>query len=196
MTAAAIGAKMRASRATIPVPPPLKLIAVIALVAVAAGAVIALAPPSEAPEARFVTLSGENLASADLRGKVVLVNFWATSCAVCVEEMPMLVATYREFAPRGYETVAVAMSYDHPNAVAEFAQRHGLPFKVALDSSGEVARRYGGVAGTPTSFVIDRRGRILKRYLGRPDEAELHALIRRALADPAESGLPARVAQK
>ena len=172
-------------REPISVTPSVKLIAAIALLAITAGAGIALSHRTEAPEARFVTLSGENLTGADLRGKVVLVNFWATSCAVCVEEMPMLVATYRKFAPRGYETVAVAMSYDHPNAVAEFAQRHALPFKVALDLSGEVAQRYGGIAGTPTSFIIDRRGRILKRYLGRPDEAELHTLIGRALADPA-----------
>ena len=96
-----------------------------------------------------------------------------------------MVQTYRKFAPRGYDMVAVAMSYDHPNQVAEFAQRRGLPFKVAIDGSGEVAKRFGNVRATPTSFLIDRRGRILKRYLGEPDWAEFHALLDKVLDEPA-----------
>ena len=161
---------------------PAKIIVAVAALAIAASAAFAVFRSETAPEVRFVTLSGERIATSDLRGHVVLVNFWATSCAVCVAEMPMLAATHRRFAPRGLETVAVAMSYDHPNAVAAFALRRTLPFKVALDLSGEAANSFGGIVGTPTTFVLDRRGRIVKRYLGRPDERELHALIERTLA--------------
>jgi peroxiredoxin len=138
-----------------------------------------------APEVRFATLAGQNFATSDLRGKVVLVNFWATSCAVCVHEMPMLTQTYRKFAPRGYEMVAVAMSYDHPNLVADFAQKNRLPFRVALDPDGAIAKQWGNVQATPTTFVVDRRGRIVKRFVGEPAVAELHAVLERALADPA-----------
>jgi peroxiredoxin len=151
----------------------------------AAAAALFIARPAGAPQVTFATLSGEKLATTDLRGKVLLVNFWATSCVVCVKEMPRMVETYKKYAPRGYEMVAVAMSYDHPNQVAEFAQRRALPFKVAVDGSGEIARGFGNIRVTPTSFLIDRQGRIVKRYLGEPDWGEFHALVEKALEDPA-----------
>jgi peroxiredoxin len=164
---------------------PAKIIVAVAALAIAAGAAFAVFRGETAPEVRFVTLSGEHFATSDLRGKVVVVNFWATSCAICVAEMPMLAGTQHKFAARGLETVAVAMSYDHPNAVAAFARRHALPFRVALDLSGEAASGFGGIVGTPTTFVLDRHGRIVKRYLGRPDEQALHALIEQTIANPA-----------
>ena len=162
-----------------------KLIVAVALVAIAAGAAFALWQRAETPRAEFVALSGGNFSTAGLRGKVVLVNFWATSCAVCVAEMPRMVEAWRRYAPRGYEMVAVAMSYDHPNAVAAFARAHALPFRVALDTSGEAARAFGNVSVTPTTYLLDRRGRILTRYVGEPDWQDFHARVERALAEPA-----------
>jgi peroxiredoxin len=134
------------------------------------------------PDVTITTIQGEQLTAASLRGKVVLVNFWATSCATCVKEMPRLVETYRRHRARGFETIAVAMSYDPPNYVLHYAARNALPFKVALDPTGAAARAFGDVELTPTTFVIDRRGTIVKRYLGEPDFAELDRLIERALA--------------
>lgn len=138
-----------------------------------------LAPPQRvaAPDATFTTIEGQTLATADLRGTVVLVNFWATDCIPCMREMPRIVQTYNKYRARGFETVAVAMSYDPPNRVLDYARKNALPFKIALDLSGELARRFGDVQFTPTSFVIDRRGNIVKRYLGEPDFAALHSLL-------------------
>lgn len=157
-------------------------ILVVAAIAVAVG--FAFTQRSRAPNVEFVTLSGHNFTTADLRGKVVLVNFWATSCSTCVHEMPMLVRTQKEFGSRGYVTVAVAMSYDNPNYVAAFAQENRLPFKVALDSRGKIAKAFGNVMVTPTSFLLDKNGHILKQYLGEPNPKAFHALINRALAQP------------
>ena len=162
-----------------------KLILGLVALATVVAAALFYSRPAAAPEVGFPMLAGENLTTSGLRGKVVLVNFWATSCAICVKEMPMLVATHRKFAPRGYATVAVAMSYDHPNSVAEYVRNNALPFHVALDSSGDIARDFGKVRLTPATFIIDRRGRILKQYLGAPDQAELQALLEKALAEPA-----------
>jgi peroxiredoxin len=92
-----------------------------------------------------------------------------------------MVDTYRKFAPRGYEMVAVAVS-DHPNSVAAFAQKRALPFKVALDGDGSIAREFGRIRITPTSFLIDKHGRVLKEYVGEPDWAEFHALVEKALS--------------
>jgi len=144
-----------------------------------------LAPggPTRLPEIALTTIRGERLTAADLRGKVVLVNFWATSCVTCVREMPKLVDTYRRYRDRGFETVAVAMSYDPPNYVLHYAERNALPFKVALDPMGAAARAYGDVSLTPTTFVVDRGGAIVKRYVGEPDFAELDRIIEAKLAE-------------
>jgi peroxiredoxin len=136
-----------------------------------------------APESSFVLLDGSTLSTQQLQGKVSLVNFWATSCTSCVAEMPDLVATYNKFKDRGYETVAVAMRYDPPSYVVNFAQTRQLPFKVAIDNTGAVARAWGGVQLTPTSFLVNKQGEIVKRFVGTPDFVELHQLIDKLLAE-------------
>lgn len=155
-----------------------------AVALLAAGAYV-YTRPEPAPEVQFTRLSGGPLGMQALRGKVVLVNFWATSCETCVHEMPRMIETYQRYAPRGYEMVAVAMSYDHPNYVAAFARQNQLPFTVALDTSGEVAKRFGNVMVTPTTYLIDRRGNIVKQYLGEPNWDEFHALVEKKLSEPA-----------
>ena len=158
-----------------------KLISLVAVVAIAAGTALAWWQRAPAPQAQFIALAGGNFSTADLQGKVVLVNFWATTCVTCVAEMPKMVETWKRFAPHGYEMVAVAMSYDHPNAVAEFAQRRALPFRVALDTGGAVARAFGDVRVTPTTYLLDRRGRVVVKYVGEPDWRDLYTRIDRAL---------------
>lgn len=153
--------------------------------ALGAGALLGLAGCTgrdAAPESRFVLLDGSAMTTADLKGKVTLVNFWATTCVTCVKEMPALVATHQKFAPRGYETIAVAMSYDPPAWVLNFAQSRQLPFKVALDNTGEIAKAWGDVKLTPTTYLVDKRGQIVKRYLGEPEMGALHELIDKLLA--------------
>lgn len=136
-----------------------------------------------APPSSFVLLDGSSLSTAQLKGKVTLVNFWATSCTTCVAEMPQLMATHQKFKDRGYDTLAVAMSYDPPSYVVNFAQTRQLPFKVAIDNTGANARAWGDVQLTPTSYLLNRRGEIVKRYVGAPDFDELHRLIDKLVAE-------------
>ncbi|MGI4848446.1 MAG: TlpA disulfide reductase family protein [Janthinobacterium lividum] len=162
---------------------PLIKVAVAGLVlALAAGAWLSLARKDVAPEVTFTSLDGKQFTSASLHGKVVMVNFWATSCETCVKEMPAMVQTYNKYKGQGLEYVAVAMSYDPPNYVVNYAQTRSLPFKVALDTKGELARAFGEVKLTPTTYVIDKQGHILKRYVGEPNFNELHALLEKAIA--------------
>ena len=135
-----------------------------------------------APASTFVLIDGSKTTTADLKGKVTLVNFWATTCVSCVKEMPMLADTYNKYKDRGYETLAVAMSYDPPNWVVNFAQSRQLPFKVALDNTGEIAKAWGDVKLTPTTYLVDKQGNIVKRFVGEPDKAALHQLIEKLLA--------------
>lgn len=136
---------------------------------------------SQAPQSGFVLLDGSRLSTADFRGKVMLINFWATSCTTCVAEMPRMVSTYEKFHRRGFDTLAVAMQYDPPSYVVNFAETRKLPFKVAIDNTGGVAKAWGRVQLTPTTFVVDKKGIIVKRYVGEPDFVELHQLIERLL---------------
>ena len=138
---------------------------------------------SVAPASTFVLLDGSKKSTEDLKGKVTLVNFWATSCVTCVAEMPKVIATYDKYQARGYDTLAVAMSYDPPSYVVNFAETRKLPFKVAIDNTGAVAKAWGDVQLTPTTYVVNKRGEIVKRYVGEPDFAELHKLIEKLLAE-------------
>ncbi len=136
-----------------------------------------------APSSTFVLLDGSQQTTADLRGKVTLVNFWATSCTTCVAEMPDIVRTYDKYRAQGFETLAVAMSYYPPSYVVNFAESRKLPFKVAIDNTGAVARAWGDIKITPTTYIVNKRGEIVKSYVGAPDFAELHRLIEKLLAE-------------
>ena len=137
-----------------------------------------LAPPSS-----FVLLDGSTRDETSLRGKVTLVNFWATSCTSCVAEMPRLVATYQKYNSVGFDTIAVAMSYDPPSYVVNFTQTRQLPFSVAIDNTGTLAKAWGEVKLTPTTYLVNKRGEIVTRYLGEPDFVDLHQLIEKLLAE-------------
>jgi peroxiredoxin len=131
----------------------------------------------------YVLLDGAKADSSQWAGKVMLVNFWATSCTTCVKEMPQIVATHEKFKARGFDTLAVAMSYDPPAFVANFASSRKLPFGVAIDNTGAIAKQFGKVQLTPTTLLIDKHGEIIKRYVGEPDFAALHGLIERLLTE-------------
>lgn len=145
--------------------------------------VAACARRERAPEVAYTLLDGRPAQLASLRNQVVLVNFWATSCATCVQEMPALVDTWRRLRGRGYETLAVAMQHDPPALVARYAETKALPFGVVIDNTGAIAKAFGDVPGTPTTFLIDKKGAIVKRFVGEPDFAELHALVEQLLAE-------------
>jgi peroxiredoxin len=153
-----------------------------AVLAIAGIGYATFARTAPAPDVTFISINGEKISTQSLRGKVVMVNFWATSCTTCVHEMPAMVDTYNRFKDQGLEFVAVAMKYDPPNYVLNYAQTRKLPFKVALDSAGDLARSFGDVALTPTTFVIGKDGKIIKRYVGEPEFSSLHALLQKALA--------------
>jgi thiol-disulfide isomerase/thioredoxin len=137
-----------------------------------------LAPPSS-----FVMLDGSTQDTSSFKGKVTLVNFWATSCVTCVAEMPQLISTFEKYSPKGFDTIAVAMSYDPPSYVVNFAQTRALPFSVAIDNTGAVAKAWGDINLTPTTFIVNKRGEIVKRYVGEPNFPELHRLIEDLLAE-------------
>lgn len=155
-------------------------VVITAVVLIAATSAWLLRAPA-APQVFGQTIAGEPVGPKELAGRPYLVNFWATSCVTCVKEMPELVAVHQEFAARGYRTVAVAMSYDRPDYIATFVKDRGIPFLVIYDKDNAWTKAYGNVAVTPTSFLIDRDGKVIKRYVGEPNFSELRKIIAREL---------------
>ena len=164
-------------------PHPLPRRALLATGALLLGGLGGCAGRDPAPGFGYTLLDGSKGHTDRLRGKVVLINFWATSCVTCVKEMPALTATHERFKARGYETLAVAMSYDPPAYVANFAETRKLPFGVVIDNTGAIARAFNDTTITPTTFLLDKQGRIVKRYVGEPDFAELNGLVDKLLGE-------------
>ena len=154
---------------------------VVALLVVAALAYAMLSKP-DAPAVTFVTLDGRPIQLDSLRGKVVLVNFWATTCPGCIKEMPGMIETYNQYKAKGFEIIAVAMPYDPPSYVVNFTQTRQLPFPVVLDAKGELVKAFGNVQLTPTSFIIGKKGQILEQKLGELDFVKLKALLDKELS--------------
>jgi thiol-disulfide isomerase/thioredoxin len=125
-----------------------------------------LDPPVPAPSVGFAALEGDKVTLADFRGKVVLVNFWATWCAPCVREMPDLESLHLKFAEEGFAVLAVSEDRGAAPVVEPFLGELGLRhLPVFLDPKGSLARAFE-VPGLPTSYLIDRRGRVVARLVG------------------------------
>lgn len=125
-------------------------------------------PGRMAPTYAASTLEGDSVDLAGLRGRVVVLNVWATWCAPCIREMPALQRIHEKLADRGLSVVAVSVDVAAAGAdeeVRAFVDRFDLTFTVLRDASGRIEDAFG-VAGLPTTFIIDRDGRIQRKILG------------------------------
>lgn len=130
----------------------------------------------------FTTINGEKISMKSLKGKVVLVSFWATDCVSCVKEMPDLIKTYNQYNKKGLEIIAVAMPYDPPLQVVNFARQKELPFPVMHDSYAEITQKFGGVSLTPTAYLYNKDGKRIQRAVGILNFDKLHALLDQELS--------------
>lgn len=146
-----------------------------------ASAALGLGSGSEpAPSFRLETLDGDSIGLGDLRGQVVLVNFWASWCAPCRIEMPGFERVYRARRDDGFVIVGIATDRWAEDRVREFVREHDITYPILLATS-EVVRAYGGVTALPESFLIDREGRIRHRVVGYFAEPALRAAVDRML---------------
>jgi len=126
---------------------------------------------SAASSVPFKTLDGQKFSLNELPGSK-LVNFWSTSCHICLKEMPELVELHEDYESQGFTVIAVAMPGDRPDLVLEVSQQRNLPFPVALDLDGQVISAFKTangktIKGTPTTFLINANGDLLGRYVGK-----------------------------
>lgn len=138
--------------------------------------------PKLAPDVSFITIKGEKIALKNLRGKPVLVTFWATDCPSCVKEINDFIALYQQFHTQGLEIIAVAMYYDPPNHVVEMTTAKQIPYKVALDLNAELAYAFGRIQLTPTTLLINPQGLIVLKKTGRFELADMQQRIQQYAA--------------
>ncbi len=137
---------------------------------------------SAAPEfdLNILNANGKTLKLSDLKGKAVLLNFWATWCEPCKVEMPWFVDLQKEYGPQGLQIVGVSMDDEPEKIVPEFAKKMGVNYPILVGTE-KVADLYGGVEGLPTSFFIDRSGKVVAREAGLISQSRIVENIKKSL---------------
>lgn len=141
-----------------------------------------LSSSAKAPDFSFTSIDGKNYNSESLKGRVTMVKFWSTDCTTCVAQMPDNIEYYNEFHDQGFDFIAVALKHDPLDYVRNFTESRQLPFIVVSDHDGALAKAFDDVRMTPTAFLIDKQGRIVKRYLGNYDKDAFKQTLKKALA--------------
>jgi peroxiredoxin len=116
-----------------------------------------------APGFTLTDINGKSVSLSDFRGKVVILDFWATWCPPCKQEIPDFISLQKEYGPRGLQVVGVAL--DEPGKVQAFARQNGMNYPVLLGTQ-DLASKYGGIRGIPTTFVIDKTGKLVNKFEG------------------------------
>lgn len=150
-------------------------------VATAQPAAAALAVGDAAPDFTLNrSLDGKPAKLSDMKGKVRLVDFWATWCPPCREEIPGFIALQKKYQAKGLEVIGVSVDQGGPEKVNDFVKKQGINY-LSLMSSSEAEAAYGGIRSIPTTFLIDRKGKVVKKYLGATPmetfEADLKPLL-------------------
>jgi peroxiredoxin len=129
------------------------------------------------PDVTFTTIAGKKIALKDLRGKPVIVTFWATDCPACIKEIPDLIDLHTQYHKQGLEIIAVAMYYDPPDHIVTMTKDQQLPYNVALDLKSEHAHAFGDVQLIPSTFLISPDGLFALKKTGVFDPAEMKTRI-------------------
>jgi len=135
-----------------------------------------------APDFQVRTLEGQTLQLSALKGKVILLDFWATWCPPCRAEVPHLRQLYAQYQPKGLEIIGVSLDRNGEDTVRSFVQQNGLLYPVAMGEE-RLTSAYGGIVGIPTAFLIDKQGSIVKKYVGYQDKSVFEQEIRRLLEE-------------
>ncbi|MCC7461247.1 MAG: TlpA family protein disulfide reductase [Gammaproteobacteria bacterium] len=152
----------------------------IALLAFTGGAAAALKPGDALPQFARTDLEGRPVRTTELRGKLVLLNFWATWCAPCREEIPVFSRWQKTYGGHGLRVIGISMD-DDAASVREFLQQVPASYPIVLGDA-KFAAQLGGVLGLPLSYLIDAQGRVIARHQGAVDLPELEATIQERLA--------------
>jgi peroxiredoxin len=153
------------------------LVVLVVVIVLVIGAWQLLPEPAPMPDVRFDMLDGRQIDSRTLRGRPVLVHFWAIDCGVCERDFPRLESLSRDLKDRELMVIGIAPASDPPAAVADFVSQTSVAYPVSRDVHGEIGRAFGDVTTIPTTFLIDPAGRIRYAASGPIDETRIRALV-------------------
>jgi peroxiredoxin len=134
-----------------------------------------------APDFSLADLSGQDIHLSEYRGKVILLDFWATWCEPCKTEIPHFIDMQNRYAGQGLQVIGISMD-DEEKPVRDFQQQFKMNYPVAIGNA-KLAESYGGILGLPITFVIDRQGRIYKRHIGQTESSVFEGEVRKLLAE-------------
>ena len=152
------------------------LIAVLVMVTAVAHARAELPVLGKSPAWKLKDLQGREVSAADFKGKIVVIDFWATWCPPCRAEIPGYVSLQKKYADKGLVVIGISLDEDGAKAVAPFAKEKGINYQMLL-SNDDVVAAFGGIEGLPTTFLIDREGNIRDKKVGRVAEADYEKRI-------------------
>jgi len=132
--------------------------------------------PKPAPGWELQDLEGKTIHSSDFKGKVVVLDFWATWCPPCRAEIPGFIELQKKYQAQGVAVVGISVDQAGSDTVKAFAEKLGINYPVVL-TDAKIDAAYGGIDGLPTTFIIDRSGRIVKRHLGFTEKSEIESEI-------------------
>ncbi|MBC8470491.1 MAG: TlpA family protein disulfide reductase [Planctomycetes bacterium] len=135
-----------------------------------------------APAFALQDLNGKNVSLADLRGKVVVLDFWATWCPPCVKEIPHFVELHEQYKDKGVEIVGISLDQAGVSVVKAFVQKYQIKYPIMM-TDGKIDKAFGGILSIPTTFLIDSAGNITKKYVGYNDKAVFEADIKKLLPE-------------
>jgi DsbE subfamily thiol:disulfide oxidoreductase len=130
-----------------------------------------------APDWELEDLDGKTVRSSDFKGKVIILDFWATWCPPCRAEIPGFVELQKKYQGQGLRIVGVSVDQASSDTVKSFAQKSGINYPVVLADTN-VVTAFGGIDGLPTTFIIDGNGHIVKRHLGFTETSEIESEIK------------------
>ena len=131
---------------------------------------------------RVTTLDGRSIQLSALKGKVVVVDFWATWCPPCIEELPHFKQLYAQYKDKGLEMIGIALDEEGSGVVSAFVKEHGVTYPVAMGSP-DLIQNFGGILGIPTTFIIDKNGMITHKLIGYQEQQAFEQEIQRLLSE-------------
>ena len=135
-----------------------------------------------APDFTLQDLNGEQVRLSDFKGKIVILNFWATWCPPCIREIPDFIELYEQYNDKGLEILGISLDQAGISVVKSFAQKNKINYPVMMNE-GRIDQAYGGITSIPTTFIIDPAGNIRKTYTGLREKAVFEADIKELLPE-------------
>lgn len=133
-----------------------------------------------APDFSLHSIDGEPIRSTDLRGKVIVINFWATWCPPCTYEIPHLNKLYRRYAEEGLEIIGFSLDRNGLRTVKNYVRENDIAYPIAM-ATAELVQDFGEIQGIPTSFLIDRKGKIVRKIVGYRSYEHFEKIVREVL---------------